>query len=159
MLIVLDRTGSAAARPGGYTSAPFHGRFGRFTYPTDVFAERRLLDHTKRNGSGNWISWYRPSCRSTKSSRQKGTSRSCRSRRWRSSWQLRPKRPRTTFRQCRLSGRGNVGVSRPAVRCSGETICPNAPNAHWFGDILQYPRTHIVIIDADLTPNLPMSIV
>jgi hypothetical protein len=34
-----------------------------------------------------------------------------------------------------------------------------APDSHWFGDILQYLRTHIVIIDIDLAPNLPMSIV
>ena len=43
------------------------------------------------------------------------------------------------------------GAARP--------FTPNAPDAHWIGDILQYLRTHIVIIDSDLAPNLPVSIV
>src|ERR1700682_4700248 len=49
-------------------------------------------DHTRPSGSGSgsgsgsWISPCRPSYRWTKSCRKNGTSRICRSQRWRSSW-------------------------------------------------------------------------
>ena len=62
-----------------------------------------------------------------------------------------------------LSGRasGRAASIGGFVSIPGDELAPyaHAPDPHWLGDILQYLRTHIVIIDIDLAPNLPMSIV
>jgi hypothetical protein len=58
--------------PQGRACSPRQGRVGWFSHAQPVSSQRvHFIDHTRRNGSGSgsWISWYRPSCRSTKSSR------------------------------------------------------------------------------------------